>query len=182
MQRMLQTMVSPGPHLWVVSQVQKFKRLYLSFSTLVSSLKCSIPAEFRSHIFEGKTISLVKKACTWSWSATPPSSILDFSFLVDLLGEHYAEKCHKQWLALGLISELVPQVQISKIIPLILGTQHQQTLHINPTSSVFEIKLNILYSLNQLYIEWKNLSWKIFRYSILGKLFCADLARFTYTY
>ena len=34
-----------------------------------------------------------------------------FIFLVDLLGEHYAEECHKQWLPLGLISELVSQVQ-----------------------------------------------------------------------
>ena len=57
----------------------------------------------------------------WNSSATPTSSILEYLFLVDLLGEHYAEECHKQWLALGLISELVSQVQNSKIIPLILN-------------------------------------------------------------
>ena len=41
--------------------------------------------------------------------------------MVNLLGEHYAEDCHKQWLALDLISELVSQVQNSKIKPLILN-------------------------------------------------------------
>ena len=55
------------------------------------------------------------------------------------LNEHYSEECHKQWLALGLISELVPQVQT-------LPRLYQQTLHLD---SIFEIKLNILYSLDQ---------------------------------
>ena len=70
----------------MVSQVQKFKRLYLSFSTLVFSLKCS------------------------SWSAISHQVSWIF-LLVDFLGEHYTEECHKQWLALGLTSELVSQVQ-----------------------------------------------------------------------
>ena len=112
---MPQTMVSPGPHLWVSIPSTKFKRLHLSYSTLI------------------------------------------------FLNEQYSEECHKQWLALGLISELVPQVQNSKIIP--------ADLALRPNSSVFEIKLNILYSLDQLHIEWENLSWYIVRYSILGKFF-----------
>ena len=41
--------------------------------------------------------------------------------MVNLLGEHYSEECHKHWLALGLISELVSQVQNSKIASLIFN-------------------------------------------------------------
>ena len=32
-----------------------------------------------------------------------------------------AEECHKQWLALGLISVLVSKVQSSKVIPLVVS-------------------------------------------------------------
>ena len=50
-------------------------------------------------------------------SATPPSIIFGLFEHVIFLDEHYSEECHKQWLALGLISELVSQAQIQRLYP-----------------------------------------------------------------
>ena len=74
------------------------------------------------------------------------SSLENTFFLLDA----DAEERHKQWLSLGLISVLVSKAQSSKIIP--------ADLALRSNSSVFEIKLNVLHSLDQIYIEWENLS------------------------
>ena len=73
----------------MVSQVQRFKKIV-------------------ALIFNFGIQSKVLK-----WSATPHQVSWNF-LLVDILGEHYIEECHKQWLALGFTSELVSQVQNSK--------------------------------------------------------------------
>ena len=76
-----------------------------------------IPFIIQRILFEEKQIPLVTKPYTLKLVCHSPINHfwIFFNHLI-FLGEHYTEECHKQWLALEVISELVSQVQIQYIL------------------------------------------------------------------